>query len=231
MLSQLALRRLRVYNFSMGLACEARRRPPEAGARWTPGSMGLNDPEKPCMICGTPMPAMAKYCKACNHYQSFWSRTATKLDVSSVIAVLSTTTIAASFLHTNVFTPTNKITASVLACDNENFHIVFDNNGRESIIIQNLIAYRYLSNAQSSTESDKIEFKMLSPEKVNDSAARDIVIRPSAYAIADVKTKPDDFSDVSPTGGQTYHYRVTYVSSTVGGADSKSGETRCPSDG
>ncbi len=106
--------------------------------------MALSDNKKRiCVVCASPIPDGAIYCKECGHYQSTLREFFSKPDITGLIALLSTSAIVFKFLNFTLFTPPLSISAYASQCEPTRFVLLFSNQGRRPGVIQEVEATRY----------------------------------------------------------------------------------------
>jgi hypothetical protein len=98
--------------------------------------------QKKCFVCGTSIPATAIYCTHCDHYQSYFRRFLTGVDLSGLTALVSSGALAFTFVHAHLPFQSASITARAIQCDSQKFTLAIDNSGSIPAIITNISATR-----------------------------------------------------------------------------------------
>jgi hypothetical protein len=98
--------------------------------------------QKKCSVCGTAIPVTAIYCTHCDHYQSYFRRFLTGVDISGLTALVSSGALAFTFLHAHLPFQSASITARAIQCDGKNFALAIDNSGSIPAIITQVSAVR-----------------------------------------------------------------------------------------
>lgn len=98
--------------------------------------------QKKCSVCGTSIPATAIYCTHCGHYQSYFRRFLTGVDVSGLTALVSSGALAFTFVHAHLPFQSASITARAIQCDGQKFMLAIDNSGSIPAIITKVSAIR-----------------------------------------------------------------------------------------
>jgi hypothetical protein len=176
--------------------------------------------EKACVVCGNAIPIRAIYCKTCDHYQSVTRRALAGLDITALIALVSSTTLAATFIDTNFLTAQNDLAASAISCDENLFRIAFENAGKNSAVLQKIAAVQYVQPPDPERRQTEKELGL----KEGDSG---LMLRPGEQRIIDFQPKDGRFSVAVLPNPQKFCYFVDFSTRIIGKDSSKQGIAKC----
>jgi predicted nucleic acid-binding Zn ribbon protein len=180
------------------------------------------EPTKPCVFCGKSIPVVAVFCKECEHYQSSYRQLLSKIDVTGLIALGSTSAILFKFLNLTFFTPPLAIFSYASECSSTNFVVLFSNYGKRPGLVSNVWASRYykFDNNQPEEEDNKIRLVSKRPSIVDGSTIKfnPITFIPLAENFAPPKSEP----------GLRPCYRVSYEIAEFGKTSGQSTSVSVP---
>jgi hypothetical protein len=117
---------------------------------------------KSCVVCGKLIPAKAIFCKECDHYQSAFRQILSKIDITGLIALGSTSAIIFKFLNFTFFTPPLAISAYASECGPTKFVLLFSNQGKRPGIMSNVNATRYYRYDDKRPDEDDLKITLMS---------------------------------------------------------------------
>jgi len=109
--------------------------------------------QKKCSVCGMTIPATAMYCIHCGHYQSYFRRFLTGIDISALTALVSSGALAFTFLHAHLPFQSASITARAIQCDGKSFQLAVNNSGSVPAILTDVTAVRQSSHKEYNQET------------------------------------------------------------------------------
>jgi hypothetical protein len=177
---------------------------------------------KKCAVCDETMPVAAIYCKNCGHYQSTIRRILAGVDVTALIALISSTSVALAFIHSNFIIPSNDVVGAALECKTEGFRIAFENQGGKSAILKE-------ASAMQSAKPDDVR-NLLVSENGQLSSISSIVLRPSDQRTLNLVPAVGAFSEDSASDKKKSCYKIVFHSVVIGENSTRAGDVSCGCD-
>jgi hypothetical protein len=165
-----------------------------------------DEAKKACLLCGSPIPLSAIYCKECGNYQFPIRRFLAGIDMSGLTAFISTTALVFTFLNVNLFNRSADIVALALACDDRDFSLTVTNEGTRPAVFDGAVATRTVDQTRRTQVALVLKSKGSDP-----------IFQPAQDRTVELGPKPGEgFADTA--SGATICYSVRFQTKEFNGA-------------